>query len=50
MGTIAITGAASGLGAATTTRLRADGHRVITVDPSSPEATLAKTSLESLKK
>ena len=32
MGTIAITGAASGLGAATTARLRADGHRVITVD------------------
>ncbi|HMQ28212.1 MAG TPA: hypothetical protein PKA98_19640, partial [Acidimicrobiales bacterium] len=32
MGTIAITGSASGMGAATTARLRADGHTVIGVD------------------
>ncbi len=32
MGTIAITGSASGMGAATAERLRADGHRVIGVD------------------
>ncbi len=32
MGTIAITGAASGMGAATKARLEADGHRVIGVD------------------
>ncbi|MFN8035483.1 MAG: SDR family oxidoreductase [Acidimicrobiia bacterium] len=32
MGTIAITGAASGIGLATRTRLEADGHRVIGVD------------------
>jgi len=32
MGTIAITGAASGIGAATVTRLRADGHTVIGID------------------
>lgn len=32
MGTIAITGAASGIGAATTARLRERGHRVIGVD------------------
>jgi NAD(P)-dependent dehydrogenase (short-subunit alcohol dehydrogenase family) len=32
MGTVAVTGAASGIGAATTARLRADGHDVITVD------------------
>lgn len=32
MGTVAITGAASGIGAATTARLQAEGHRVITVD------------------
>jgi NAD(P)-dependent dehydrogenase (short-subunit alcohol dehydrogenase family) len=32
MGTIAITGAGSGIGAATTARLRADGHTVIGVD------------------
>ena len=32
MGTIAITGAASGIGAATRTRLEADGHTVIGID------------------
>jgi NAD(P)-dependent dehydrogenase (short-subunit alcohol dehydrogenase family) len=32
MKTYAVTGAASGIGAATTARLRADGHRVVTVD------------------
>ena len=32
MGTIAITGSSSGIGAATTKRLRADGHTVIGVD------------------
>ena len=32
MGTYAITGAASGIGAATTARLRRDGHTVIGVD------------------
>lgn len=32
MGTYAITGSASGMGAAAVTRLRADGHTVITVD------------------
>ena len=32
MGTICVTGSASGMGAATTARLRADGHRVIGVD------------------
>ncbi|MCB1003545.1 MAG: hypothetical protein KDB35_05100, partial [Acidimicrobiales bacterium] len=32
MGTIAITGSASGMGAATSARLRADGHTVIGVD------------------
>lgn len=32
MGTIAITGSASGMGAATSVRLQADGHRVIGVD------------------
>ncbi|UCE84963.1 MAG: SDR family oxidoreductase [Deltaproteobacteria bacterium] len=32
MGTIAVTGSASGIGAATAERLRADGHRVIGVD------------------
>ncbi|UXA18409.1 SDR family oxidoreductase [Mycobacterium sp. SMC-4] len=32
MGTYAVTGAASGMGAATVQRLRADGHRVLTVD------------------
>ena len=34
--TIAITGAASGIGAATAHRLRAEGHRVITVDVTRP--------------
>ena len=32
MGIYAVTGSASGIGAATVTRLRADGHRVILVD------------------
>jgi NAD(P)-dependent dehydrogenase (short-subunit alcohol dehydrogenase family) len=32
MGTYVVSGAASGIGAAITTRLRSDGHRVITVD------------------
>jgi len=32
MGTIVITGSGSGIGAATTARLRADGHTVIGVD------------------
>lgn len=32
MKTYAVTGAASGIGAATTERLRADGHRVVTID------------------
>src|SRR5215211_4382482 len=32
MGTIAITGSASGMGAATVERLTADGHRVVGVD------------------
>ena len=32
MGTIAVTGSASGIGAATTDRLQADGHQVIGVD------------------
>ena len=32
MGTIAITGSAGGIGAATRARLEADGHRVIGVD------------------
>lgn len=32
MQTYVVTGAASGIGAATTARLRADGHRVVTVD------------------
>ena len=32
MGTICVTGSASGMGAATAARLRDDGHRVIGVD------------------
>ena len=39
MGTIAVTGAASGIGAATAARLTSAGHRVITVDVrSKPQA------------
>ena len=39
MGTIAVTGAGSGIGAATTARLRAEGHTVIGVDLKGAEVT-----------
>jgi 3-oxoacyl-[acyl-carrier protein] reductase len=39
MGMVAVTGAASGIGAATVERLRADGLQVVTVDVAGAEVT-----------
>ena len=46
MGTIVVTGSASGIGAATTERLEKDGHRVIGVDRHAAEIVADLGSVE----